>query len=186
VELTRRQRNDIFEALQAKGVDPADCEVNASLRTDAWTGAAMSHTPTNSVFAIAIDLPAFCSFTWRVFDGPNSGPSETCKNWDDILEQLGYWADEVRYVAETPNLWAELQQVPEVMATAQSADASNAAFTPDEQAEITRRLDEVKQLVREKFELVRCALLSVGTDWRSRWPVCLAQNCSRIYDRTCW
>jgi uncharacterized membrane protein YraQ (UPF0718 family) len=46
-----------------------------------------------------------------------------------------------------------LQQVPEVVAAAQAADASNEPFTSDEQAEIGRRLDEVKQLVRDQFEL---------------------------------
>ena len=37
-------------------------------------------------------------------------------------------------------------------------EASQALFTADEQAEISRRLDEIKQLVREKFELTERAV----------------------------
>jgi hypothetical protein len=32
-------------------------------------------------------------------------------------------------------------------------EASNALFTPDEQAEISRRLDEINTLVRQQFEV---------------------------------
>jgi hypothetical protein len=69
------------------------------------------------------------------------------------MASLAAWAREVVYESGTPDFWTELQQVPEIMATAQAADASNAPFTPGEQAEISRRLDEIKNLVREKFDL---------------------------------
>ena len=67
-----------------------------------------------------------------------------------MLEQLGHWAEEVRYVAETPDFWTELQQVPEILAASQAADASNAPFTPDEQAEISARIDQAKDAVRQE------------------------------------
>jgi hypothetical protein len=63
------------------------------------------------------------------------------------------WAAEIRYVTETTDLWAELKRVPEILAAAQAAEVSNQPFTADEQTEISRRLGEIKQLVREKFEL---------------------------------
>ena len=46
-----------------------------------------------------------------------------------------------------------MRQAPEILAATQAADASNAPFTPDEQAEISGRLDEIKNLVRDQFEL---------------------------------
>lgn len=55
--------------------------------------------------------------------------------------------------ADISDLWAELREVPEVLTAAQAADASNAPFTADEQANIGGKLDDVKQLVREQFEL---------------------------------
>jgi hypothetical protein len=133
--------------LQAKGIDLADCELTASGRADDWTGAEIRHTATNSMFAFSVE-PTEYSFMLSVPDGPNSETS--CKNWDDVLEQLGHWAEEVRYVAETPDFWTELQQVPEILAASQAADASNAPFTPDEQAEISARIDQAKDAVRQE------------------------------------
>lgn len=154
MELTKRQRNDIFEALQVEGIDPADCELSDSQPAPGnESRIEISHLPTNSWFRFFL-APARFSSIWLVYDGPFSGsPPKACKDWTDVLEQLRYWAKEVQYVDVTPDLWTELQQVPAILATAQSEDASNEPFTPDEQAEIARRLDEVKQLVREQFEL---------------------------------
>ena len=77
----------------------------------------------------------------------------TAADWNQVIECLAAWAQEVKYETDTPDFWTELRQVPEILATAQAANASNAPFTPDEQAEIAHRLDEIKQLVREQFEL---------------------------------
>jgi hypothetical protein len=60
---------------------------------------------------------------------------------------------EPRRCADAADPWAELLAVPEILAAAQAAEASNAPFTPGEQAEISRRLDEIKTLVRQQFEL---------------------------------
>jgi hypothetical protein len=47
------------------------------------------------------------------------------------------------------------------MAASQAADAINAPFTPDEQSEISRELDEIKKLVRERFELTNEQLATI-------------------------
>jgi hypothetical protein len=143
VELTRRQRNEIFETLTASGIDPKDCDLDTEQGQ-------VTHLPTESVFIFA-DADKYAIW-WRVADGPHGGGIR-CKDWDDVLEKLGYWADEVKYVNDTPDFWEELKRAPEILAAVQQPDASNAPFTPDEQAEIANRLDEIKQLVREQFEL---------------------------------
>jgi len=155
MELTRRQRNDIFDALQTQGVDPRDCELAAfELTADNWPHVVIRHAPTNSMFELSLE-PTRYRFKWHVRDGPISGAGNASKDWDDVLEQLGYWAEEVQYVARTPDFWKEM------LAAAQQPEASNAPFTPDEQAEISRRLDEIKQLVRENFDLTSEQLIAV-------------------------
>lgn len=77
----------------------------------------------------------------------------TAVEWFDLMARLGRWVDEVRYEMDTPDLWTELRRVPQVLAVSQTPDASNAPFTPNEQSEISRSLDEIKKLVRERFEL---------------------------------
>ena len=69
------------------------------------------------------------------------------------MDRLSTWADEVRDETIGRDLWAGLRQVPQVVAASQAADASNAPFTNDEQSEISRKLDEIKKLVRARFEL---------------------------------
>ena len=153
--LTRRQRNEIFAALDSKDVDPDDCELTQPHRPgpdNSTIFAEVRHVPTNSVFELSrsgeMDF-----YWWTVHDGPHSPGRNRYENWAEMLDQLEHWADEVQYVADVPDFWVELRQVPEILAAAQAPDASNAPFTSDEQAEIGQRIDEIKQLVREQFEL---------------------------------
>jgi hypothetical protein len=60
--------------------------------------------------------------------------------------------DQGQYVNGTPDLWEELKRTPEILASVEQGDTSNAPFTPDEQAEIGHRVDEIKHLVRNQFE----------------------------------
>ena len=153
MELTRRQRNEIFEALQAKGVDPGDCELAAYKKTLLkFARLVIRHAPTNSMFELGLG-PDRYEFSWHVHEGPTSEIVSESSIWKEVLDQLGYWAQEVQYVNETPDLWAELKRTPQILAAVEQWESSNEPFTADEQAEISNRLDEVKQLVREKFEL---------------------------------
>lgn len=137
----------MFEVLEKNGVDLAQCELDNSDEVQ------LVHQPTNSEFKIQ-ELPRVNGGGFRLWLHVPDGLSGNflAGNWDDLLEQLAEWADEVRYVTETPDLWAELRRVPEILA-ATGAQSSNAAFTLDERAEIARGIDEIKSLVREKFEL---------------------------------
>ena len=84
MELTRRQRNDIFEALQAKGVDPADCELSEYAQASARRvfRTAIRHPPTKSIFLLNMQGSEY-RFRWGVPDGLSSGPSVEC------LQELG-------------------------------------------------------------------------------------------------
>jgi hypothetical protein len=155
VELTKRQRNQVFETLIAEGVDPAACKVSTQLLShiEGEIGRlAVWHRPSGSHLTIRERL---MSDRFRVDSWIPDGPDEESDDatWDQVLSHIAQWAQDIVYVTETPDFWTELQQVPKILAAAQTADASNAPFTPDEQAEIGRRLDEVKQLVRDQFEL---------------------------------
>jgi len=159
VALTRRQRNEIFEALKANGVDPQNCTLSVESSAPGLTFASIRRKPTGSTFSILDDLSGRYDVDMTVGDA-DQGIQPECK-WGEIFSIIATWAREVRYETDTQGLWAELQEVPDVLAAAQAAEASNAPFTPDEQAEITRRLDEIKQLVRETFELTDDQLAAI-------------------------
>jgi hypothetical protein len=153
VELTRRERNEIFKALEAGGVNPADCEYFPF--ETFWIE--IRHVPTDSLLKLVLSpewpgarAPQY-HVNWNVHEGPHL--DRVSKDWADVLEEINHWAQEVQYVADTPDFWKELKPAPEILAAVQQGEASNEPFTPGEQAEIARRLDEVKQLVRNQFEL---------------------------------
>jgi hypothetical protein len=173
VELTKRQRNDIFEALRTKGVDPADCEMTIRRETP-WRDDAtrnvlthfgptfvgsveIAHAATSSVFELVLSPTGWNTeyhFRWDVGEGPSLWDSFRALNsWDHVLEQVTGWAAEVQYVNDTPDFWEELKRTPQILASVEQAEIGDTPFVPGEQVEIGRRLDEVKQLVREKFEL---------------------------------
>jgi hypothetical protein len=185
VVLTRRHRNDLFEMLATKGIDPADCELTdlgeeereALLKKVALgpippkDGGHLYHLLSKSEFYFR-SPPWGEDYPDRRFEGSDAyavrwfvehGPliRIPCEHWADVLVQFGQWADEVRYIADTPDLWEELKRAPEILAATQAADASNAPFTADEQEEIGRRLDETKQLVRQQLELTGDQLAAV-------------------------
>jgi hypothetical protein len=159
----KRQRNEIFEALKANGVDPQNCTLTLMgddhIDPIATTEAEIRHKPTGSRFWIFDDRSGRYVAAMTVGDA-DRGSRPRC-DWAKLLGIFAAWAGELSYETDTPDLWAELQQVHDVLTAAQAAEASNAPFTPDEQAEITRRLDEIKQLVREKFELTDDQLAAI-------------------------
>jgi hypothetical protein len=154
VGLTKRGRNDIFEVLARNGIDLAQVEL------EDLDQVRLIHWPTMSEFKFN-QLPAYKGgFNLSVNVPHGFSGRLTAGRWEDVLGQLAEWADEVRYVAETPDLWAELKRVPKIPAETDST-ASNTLFTTDEQAQIKQRLDEVKSLVREEFELTNDQLSAV-------------------------
>jgi hypothetical protein len=152
VMLTTRQRNEIFGLIAARGLDPASCQLRDRTLGSGMSQADLLHPPTKSIFTVwhpeRLDL-----YSANVVVGDAEQVGCTSVGWPELMRRLARWADEVRYEVDTADLWAELKRVPQLLAASQTPDASNAPFTPNEQSEVSRRLDEIKTLVRERFEL---------------------------------
>jgi hypothetical protein len=178
VAVTKLQRNDLFRMLGVKRVDPADCDFDTS-----GDGVRIVHPLTRSWFGIdPFENPhGSIMIQRRVPDGMDGRPRVVpCKGWNQVLIQLSYWADEIRVVVETPDLWEELRSAPDVLTAAQQGEIGDTPFTPDEQVEISRKLDAVKQLVREKFELSNDQLAVID----QRLDV--AEEAAKHTDRKTW
>ena len=144
--LTKRQRNEIFEKIAACGVDPKSCNLKDPTSWLSPTEAQIRHKPSRSTFGLRVRRRTYRALptVGNVYQGRSS-----LGDWSDLLNRLMVWAREVAYEIDTPDLWAELRQVPEILATAQSPDASNEPFTADEQADISTRIDRAKDAVRQ-------------------------------------
>jgi hypothetical protein len=143
--LARFQRNQIFELLLASGLHLAEFDLE-----DRLAGLTITHRPTESRFSSSgqqsrgIRLVEF-----RIGDDP---PLEfTGDTWSDILEALQQLADGVVYIVNTPDRWAEMSRARELVSLEDHAD--NSEFTPDEQALISARIKEIKDYIRETYEL---------------------------------
>ena len=126
----------MFHVLRVNGIDPADCDLDASNQV-----IRLAHGPTGSQLTF-VDHGGYFVYDIEVNDGPHH-VGLRAGNWSELLDRLAEWAIEVAYVTETPDLWAELQQAPEILAAAQAADVGNTPFTADEQDEIAQRIDEI-------------------------------------------
>ena len=72
--------------------------------------------------------------------------------WSNVEKRVEQWVAKVKKDLETPDLWAQLQGEREILSRAPD-EAENTLFTPDEQAEIVKHLDEIKEYVKNTHSL---------------------------------
>lgn len=120
------------------------------------------HLPTGSYLEVTAAAGRSGKFfvNWHVTDGPGRDQYIT-DGWDNVLQQVVFWAGEVKYVTETPDLWAELQKSRTVLAMAAEDEISNSLFAVEEQAEIAARIEEIKQQTRENPELTAAQISGI-------------------------
>jgi hypothetical protein len=124
VALTLQQRNELFETLLHNGIEPP---------TAGWTPATEPNRSSVDWLVFKVKDSEGYKILWHVRDGSDVDLTDSM-GWPNVLDHLVGWAQEVRSVADTPDLWAEMQQVSEVLSATNAAEDSNAPFTPDEQA----------------------------------------------------
>jgi hypothetical protein len=86
-----------------------------------------------------------------VGDGPN-WPYEVY-SWEALKSRLTTWLEEVKQDLETPDLWAGLQREAELLEAGFDEVTENTPFTPDEQNDIARRLQELAEEARDRYSL---------------------------------
>jgi hypothetical protein len=147
------QWNDVFAAIQAAGLNPAEFE-----RTEASSPRANGHVP------VLHHPPSKATFTfdfddtqhWADYTPGNDRPRDerAAGNWDGQLNYVKQWLEYLKREWHAPNLWAELRaQRRLVTAIGGASDDSNAPFGLEEQKEIARQLAEIKTYVRKTYQL---------------------------------
>jgi hypothetical protein len=172
VRLEKIWRNAIIQAVQAGGLDPRELDFDFG-----DTETRIAHRWSESHFILG--------GRWSNWQGSNvvgdAAPWPYREYvWSKVEQRVERWAAEVKKDLETPDLWAQLQREREILSRAPDA-AENTPFTPDEQAEIVKHLDEIKEYVKnthslsqdqmvaleEGFKVLATATKRVGrNDWR--------------------
>jgi hypothetical protein len=135
--LQKWMRNDIFQAIQAAGLDPKEFELE-----DDGSEARIKHKWSASCFIIA-RKSGYYSSRYVVVDGPE-WPADTY-SWQASAARVSAWLAEVKRDLETPDLWAELQRESQLL----GANADDVA----EQKEIVARLQALAEHVRRTYRL---------------------------------
>jgi hypothetical protein len=160
VKLEKPFRNDLFKAIEAAGLDPGEFDLDLG-DTDE-SEARISHRWSESYFVLGGN---FSHFVGSYVVGDSAPWPYDAYIWPNVEERVKDWAAKVKRDLETPDMWAELRQRRRIL-TRGPDEGENAPFTPDEQAEIMRVLDEIKKQVKETHPLTQAqiAALEAGVD----------------------
>jgi hypothetical protein len=152
VRLEKIWRNGIIEAVQAGGLDPREFEFDFG-----DTETHIAHRWSASHFTLR--------GPWGNWEGSyvvgEAAPwpyQEVI--WPKVEKRVEQWAAKVKTDLETPDLWAELQREREILSWSRD-EAENTPFTPDEQAELIKHLDELKEYVKNTHSLAQDQIVAL-------------------------
>lgn len=144
--LNKFKANEIFTAITAAGLDPREFDIE-----DSETEARIKRRWSESYFIVG-GAPGhyvghYVAENWGV-DWPYD-----VSNWEAVMQRVRNWLADVKLDLETPDLWAELRNEPELLGPAFDDAAENTPFTKDEQKEVARRLQELAEYARHTNRL---------------------------------
>jgi hypothetical protein len=142
------QRNAIFKAIQAAGLDPKEFDLD-----DSDARVQIKHKWSNSCFIVGEHYVGYRI----VGEGPDW--RYEVHSWEPLLSRVSTWASEVKLDLETPDLWAEMQREIKLLRAASDDLTGNTPFTLDEQKEIARRLQELSEHARTTYALSPAQML---------------------------
>ena len=97
--------------------------------------------------------PGIRLLRWAKGGGRWSGLAYGPCGWQSLMPRLSMWLGEVKRDLETPDLWAELQREAKLLGVGSSELIENTPFTPDEQKEIAKRLNELAKYLKLTYSL---------------------------------
>lgn len=176
-EITRIKRNELFQAVEDGGLDPAECEL-IPLAGNPYVGSYLEprvrellrpHPPGQQLHGLRVPILKITHRPSGAFFGINAmadylyGCESATDNeqtgqddaeWPDIVIAAHQWAEDVRKEYVDPDLWDELKRGGEFLAAALHREGpDNTPFTVREQAEILTRVKQIKSYIRATHEL---------------------------------
>lgn len=137
------KRNEIFEAIQAAGLDPREFKLD-----DDDAENRLSHRWSPSYFVIGGEAG---HYEGRSVVGDAPPWTHDDYSWEALLTRVTRWLDDVKKDLDMPDLWAELEREAELLGP--GSDDDNTPFTPQEQEEVARRLQELREDAKQTYAL---------------------------------
>jgi hypothetical protein len=164
--LSRRQRNDLYRAIEKSGAPIA--EFRLSVLTTAARCISILHQPSNSYFLLSgkDSLFAEVGIQGDIGDPEDQVRARRLSNflsvmggirgfctWDKMLDLVEKWSTAVvkqtTEFARTPDLWADLDRAKQLL----TAQYGNTPFSESEQAEISGQIRQLKAYIKATYEL---------------------------------
>jgi hypothetical protein len=148
VELLKVQRNELYDAIIAGGVNPDECRLDSykTKRFDA-PRSRVTHLPSGSSFEFRDSgRGGELSGTYDILKG---GFDNALVRWEGVVNAAKAWAQEI----VQPDFWISPPRNQEWFTSARYEDLTNTLFTAGERLEISNQLQEIKEDVREKYSL---------------------------------
>jgi hypothetical protein len=173
VGLTKKQRNELFEAVVKSGINAAEFDLRIkdvahspsyyglrahfALNADNWI-VAIDHITSASalkIYQVAGDTlsPPPVKFFVQYHVGSDPSERNGIVDWPDILMVAAEWAGHVKDYVDTPDLWAEMLAQRELLSEASLGSLENTPFTPAERAAISAQLRDIKNYIKDNASL---------------------------------
>jgi hypothetical protein len=143
VKLFKQQRNEVFQAVMAGGLDPIECDLGST--ADDWS--IITHLSSGSYLTFQYGRGVYTG-KGEIPDGPPVGFQGP--DWSSVIRGVERWAAMVVETIGAPDLWTELRRGREILSGAEDAGLANTLFTTSEQANIAQQLREVKEYLRQE------------------------------------
>jgi hypothetical protein len=150
-DLLTSQKDDVYRVVEEAGFDPREFEWEVE-QLAVGTVPVLRHT---------------AGFFFQFMVNDRSGhfgygsPGEQTQSeffetryggWEEVLPLVALWLSYLRREIRAPDLWRELERERELV-TSPPSTTENTPFTPAEQAQIARQLEEIKGYVRQTHQL---------------------------------
>lgn len=139
------ERNAIFDAVVAGGLDPHECTF-----VYGDNGGRVTHLPSASYFDLSGNAAQYLATTVVGEGTPRTSAPFSLLTLD---QRVGQWARDVKRDVDTPDKWVDLEREVEILTGARYVDVENTPFTPNEQAQIAEQLEQIKGSAQTRYAL---------------------------------
>jgi hypothetical protein len=153
MKLTKDQRNDVYRAVQAGGLEPTEFELRE--KDERGVRAALTHVASGSAIEITSSNGMSFSVECKIKDPGNPIREESLffRPWQDALTMVKRGVGLIQSTPNAPDLWNELTQSRRITTAIDRAGLGDELFNAAELVEIGKRFEEIKSSVRAIGEL---------------------------------
>lgn len=156
--LLTSQRNQIFTALQSKGLNPEEFTFYEEDSTAHLNHRSAQYGCRISVgsFTVSGSMGALEIYTvpYRVICSPGSEQLQEkryFRSWSEVINSFNNWLTRLTFELQTPDLWATFLSDTELIRWADDKD--NEPFTVEEQVQVKKALNEIKSYLIKTHDL---------------------------------